>query len=72
MNNNNSKRRIGAAEAAQRLGCHKATVKRMAKREEPGFPKPVVLLNRYTWLETEIDEYIQYRAEQSRKDMPHN
>jgi predicted DNA-binding transcriptional regulator AlpA len=67
MSNNNMKRRINVREFADRLACHPATVKRMIRRKPPQFPAPVLINGKYTWTETEADQYEQYLIEQSRK-----
>jgi hypothetical protein len=67
MNNNNStRRRIDAREFAQKLCCHPVSVKRRIRKPPPGFPKPALLLGKWTWAEDEADRYVELLIEQSR------
>ena len=49
-----SPRRIGIAELERRLAVNRCTIWRWLKADRFGFPKPVYLGERRTWLESEI------------------
>jgi hypothetical protein len=66
MSNNMKGRRIDAREFAEKLGCHPVSVKRRIRNPPPRFPRPTLIMGKWTWAEDEADKYVEYLIEQSR------
>lgn len=61
---------LRAAAVAKKLDMHRATVFRLARRDD-SFPKPIKLSARYTaWVEEEIDKWL-LTCKLNRSDLEH-